>query len=71
MADHQSCVESSSQKSFDNTMWTDWGEARRNTEMSKIVQEEANEGSSNRHNEEDVKVKFNYKIFHPCPTVLF
>ena len=23
------------------------------------------------YNEEDVKVKFNYKIFHPCPTVLF
>lgn len=55
MADHQRCVESSPQKSFDNTTWTGWGKTRRNTEMSMIVQEEPNEGSSNGRNEEDVK----------------
>lgn len=55
MADDQSCVESSAQKSFDNTVWTGWGKARRNTEVSMILQEEANEGSSNGCNE-DVKL---------------
>ena len=36
-------------------MWTGWGKARRNTEVSMILQEEANEGSSNGRNE-DVKL---------------
>lgn len=36
-------------------MWTGWNKTRRNTEMSILVQEEPNEGSSNGHNEEDVK----------------